>query len=85
LSTFAALEPDVVKADMSLVRGIETSPVKQKLLRAISALATELDIRLVAEGIETIAERECVTALGADALQGYLFARPERGFPTVSY
>ena len=85
LSSFAALEPDVVKADMSLVRGIESSPVKQKLLGAIVALTNDLQIRLIAEGIETPAERDCVTALGADALQGYLFARPGRGFPTVKY
>ena len=85
LSSFAALEPDVVKADMSLVRGIDSSPVKQKLVRAISALANDLRIQLIAEGIETPAERDCVTALGADALQGYLFARPARGFPIPSY
>jgi EAL domain-containing protein (putative c-di-GMP-specific phosphodiesterase class I)/CheY-like chemotaxis protein len=85
LSSFAALEPDVVKADTSLVRGIESSPVKQKVVRAIAALASDLRIRLIAEGIETAAERDCVTALGADALQGYLFARPARGFPTPSF
>jgi EAL domain-containing protein (putative c-di-GMP-specific phosphodiesterase class I) len=85
LSSFAALEPDVVKADMSLVRNIESSPVKQKLVGAIVALANDLQIRLIAEGIETPAERDCVTALGADALQGYLFAKPGRGFPAVNY
>jgi len=85
LSSFAALEPEVVKADMSLVRGIESSPVKQKLLAAIAALSSDLRIRLIAEGIETQAERDCVTSLGADSLQGYLFARPARGFPPVSY
>jgi EAL domain-containing protein (putative c-di-GMP-specific phosphodiesterase class I) len=85
LSSFAALEPDVVKADMSLVRGIEASPVKQKLVSAIATLASDLRIRLIAEGIETPAERDCVTSLGADALQGYLFAKPGRGFPAASY
>jgi EAL domain-containing protein (putative c-di-GMP-specific phosphodiesterase class I)/ActR/RegA family two-component response regulator len=85
LSNFAALEPDVVKADMSLIRGIEASPVKQKLVAAIAALASDLKIRLIAEGIETVAERDCVTALGADALQGYLFAKPGRGFPSPQY
>jgi EAL domain-containing protein (putative c-di-GMP-specific phosphodiesterase class I)/CheY-like chemotaxis protein len=85
LSSFAALEPDVVKADMSLVRGIESSGLKRKVLGAISALANDLNIRLIAEGIETVAERECVTALGADSLQGYLFAKPARGFPAVNY
>jgi len=84
LSTFAALEPDVIKADMSLVRGIETSSIKQKLIAAIATLANDLRINLVAEGIETPAERDCVVALGAHALQGYLFARPGRGFPSIS-
>jgi EAL domain-containing protein (putative c-di-GMP-specific phosphodiesterase class I)/CheY-like chemotaxis protein len=81
LSSFASLEPDVVKADMSLVRGIDSSEVKRKLVGAIATLARDLNIQLVAEGIETPAERDCVTALGADALQGFLFARPAGGFP----
>jgi len=84
LSSFAALEPDVVKADMSLVRGIEASPVKQKLLGAIAALAKDLRVQLVAEGVETAAEYACVSSLGADAVQGYFFARPGRGFPLVT-
>jgi EAL domain-containing protein (putative c-di-GMP-specific phosphodiesterase class I)/CheY-like chemotaxis protein len=85
LSSFAAIEPDVVKADMSLVRGIEQSAVKQKLVAAIATLCHDLGIQLVAEGIETPAERECVCSLGGDALQGYLFARPARGFPVPRY
>jgi EAL domain-containing protein (putative c-di-GMP-specific phosphodiesterase class I)/CheY-like chemotaxis protein len=85
LSSFAALEPDVVKADMSLVRGIESSAVKRKLVSAIAALSKDLGIKLVAEGIETVAERDCIVSLGADALQGYLFARPDRGFPAARY
>jgi EAL domain-containing protein (putative c-di-GMP-specific phosphodiesterase class I)/ActR/RegA family two-component response regulator len=83
LSSFAALEPDVIKADMSLVRGIDASPIKQKLIAAIATLANDLQIHLVAEGIETPAERDCVVSLGAHALQGYLFARPGRGFPSI--
>ena len=68
--------------DMSLVRGIDSSPVKQKLVRSIIALCTELGIQLVAEGIETPAERDALIALGGDLCQGYLFAKPGRGFPT---
>ena len=82
LTSFAQLEPEVVKVDMSLVRGIDSSPVKQKLVRSIIALCTELGIQLVAEGIETAAERDALIALGGDLCQGYLFARPGRGFPT---
>jgi EAL domain-containing protein (putative c-di-GMP-specific phosphodiesterase class I) len=81
LTSFAQLEPEVVKVDMSLVRGIDNSPVKQKLVRSIIALCTELGIQLVAEGIETPAERDALVALGGDLCQGYLFARPGRGFP----
>jgi EAL domain-containing protein (putative c-di-GMP-specific phosphodiesterase class I)/CheY-like chemotaxis protein len=82
LTSFAQLEPEVVKVDMSLVRGIDSSPVKQKLVRSIIALCTELGIQLVAEGIETPAERDALVALGGDLCQGYLFAKPGRGFPT---
>jgi EAL domain-containing protein (putative c-di-GMP-specific phosphodiesterase class I) len=81
LTSFAQLEPEVVKVDMSLVRGIDRSPVKQKLVRSIIALCTELGIHLIAEGIETAAERDTLIALGGDLCQGYLFARPDRGFP----
>jgi len=85
LSSLAILEPDIVKADMSLVRGINDSAIKQKLVGAIADLANDLDIQFVAEGVETAAERDCVDSLGAHALQGYLFARPARGFPSVTY
>jgi len=81
LTSFAQLEPEVVKVDMSLVRGIDRSAVKQKLVRSIVALCTELGIQLVAEGIETPAERDTLINLGADLCQGYLFAKPGRGFP----
>jgi len=82
LTSFAQLEPEVVKVDMSLVRGIDKSPVKQKLVRSIIALCTELGIQLVAEGIETSDERDTLINLGGDLCQGYLFAKPGRGFPT---
>jgi EAL domain-containing protein (putative c-di-GMP-specific phosphodiesterase class I)/CheY-like chemotaxis protein len=81
LTSFAQLEPEVVKVDMSLVRGIDSSAMKQKLVRSIIALCTELGIQLVAEGIETVAERDALIALGGDLCQGYLFARPGRGYP----
>jgi EAL domain-containing protein (putative c-di-GMP-specific phosphodiesterase class I) len=85
LTSFAQLEPEVVKVDMSLVRGIDASPVKQKLVRSIVALCTELGIRMVAEGIETAAERDMLVGLGGDLCQGYLFAKPGRGLPDPKF
>jgi EAL domain-containing protein (putative c-di-GMP-specific phosphodiesterase class I) len=85
LTSFAQLEPEVVKVDMSLIRGLDQSPTKQKLLRSMVGLCRDLDIKMIAEGIETIEERDCLVGLGGDLCQGYLFARPGRAFPTVKF
>jgi EAL domain-containing protein (putative c-di-GMP-specific phosphodiesterase class I) len=81
LASFAQLQPDVVKLDMSLVRGVEGSPTKQLLLQSLAELCRDLKVQLIAEGIETRPERDLVARLGCDLLQGYLFARPGRSFP----
>ena len=81
LTSFAQLEPEVVKVDMSLVRGIDGSPTKQKLLESIIGLCRDLKIQIIAEGIETEPERDTLVRLGGDLCQGYLFAHPGRPFP----
>jgi EAL domain-containing protein (putative c-di-GMP-specific phosphodiesterase class I) len=85
LTSFAQLEPEVVKVDMSLVRGIHLSQTKQKLIRSIIELCRDLKIQIVAEGIETVDERNALIRLGGDLCQGYFFARPERPFPGVTF
>jgi EAL domain-containing protein (putative c-di-GMP-specific phosphodiesterase class I)/ActR/RegA family two-component response regulator len=85
LSSFALLEPEIVKVDMSLIRDIHKSPTKQKLFRSFATLCRELNTELIAEGVEIAEERDCLTELGGDLYQGYLFARPGRGFPTPVY
>jgi EAL domain-containing protein (putative c-di-GMP-specific phosphodiesterase class I) len=85
LSSFALLEPEIVKLDVSLLRDIDQSPVKQKLVASMTSLCKDMGFLVVAEGIETTAERDCVVTLGCDLLQGYLFARPGRPFPTAGW
>lgn len=85
LSYFALLSPDVVKLDMSLVRDVDQNPLKQKLVGSMTALCRELGMRVVAEGIETPAERDTIVRLGGDLQQGYLFARPGAPFPAVTW
>jgi EAL domain-containing protein (putative c-di-GMP-specific phosphodiesterase class I) len=80
LARFAELEPDVAKLDMSLVRGIDTDARKQSIVRSMTTLGKELGARIVAEGVETAAERDVLVGLGNDLLQGNLFARPTKGF-----
>jgi EAL domain-containing protein (putative c-di-GMP-specific phosphodiesterase class I) len=83
LNSFAVLEPDFVKLDMSLVRDVDRSPVKQKLIRSMSHLCRDMGVKVVAEGIETVQERDAVIELGCDLLQGYLLAKPGKPFPVV--
>jgi EAL domain-containing protein (putative c-di-GMP-specific phosphodiesterase class I) len=79
LSSFVALEPDIVKLDMSLVRGSHLSDVRQRLIASMTGLSREMGMRVVAEGVEVVEERDCVMRCGCDLLQGYLFAKPARG------
>ena len=48
-------------------------------------MCQELGIVITAEGIETVEERDALTELGCDLLQGYLFARPGPAFPDVAW
>lgn len=84
LGSLAAIEPEVVKLDMGLVRGITTNPKKQRIVHATATLCRELGSEVVAEGVENVAERD---ALGShvDMLQGYLYARPGRAFPSLKF
>jgi EAL domain-containing protein (putative c-di-GMP-specific phosphodiesterase class I) len=85
LTSFAHLEPEVVKVDMSLIRGIDRSPMKQKLLASIVGLCRDLGIEIIAEGIETPEERDALIRVGGDLCQGYLFARPERPWAVIDF
>ena len=80
LTSFAQLEPDIVKLDMSLVRGLHEAPTKRKLVQSIVGLCRDLGIQPVAEGVETAAERDALEQLGCELLQGYLFGKPEPPF-----
>jgi EAL domain-containing protein (putative c-di-GMP-specific phosphodiesterase class I) len=85
LSSFAQLEPDFVKLDMSLVRDIDKSPVRQKLVQKMTALCKDMGTTIIAEGIETDGERDVVVSLGCRFLQGYRFARPGAPFPAPRF
>ena len=85
LTSFVQLEPDIVKLDMSLVRDADKSPLKQKLIGSLTNVCRDLELLIVAEGIETAAEREVVVSLHCHLLQGYLFGKPGPGFGTPKW
>ena len=67
---------DALKIDRSFVREITTSPDDAAITTAIIAMAHALGLEVVAEGVETEAQRDVLRRQGCDAMQGYLFSRP---------
>jgi EAL domain-containing protein (putative c-di-GMP-specific phosphodiesterase class I) len=85
LNSFAQLEPEFVKLDMTLVRDVDQRPTQRRLIGSMVSLCKDLGIGVIAEGIETAAERDVLLELGCDLLQGYYFARPARELPAVKW
>ena len=83
LTSFAQLEPDVVKIDVALVRGIDADPLKQRMVGTLLKLFKDLGKQVVAEGVETAEERDALCVIGCELFQGYLFAKPGPNFPAV--
>ncbi|MNT68897.1 Cyclic di-GMP phosphodiesterase Gmr [compost metagenome] len=70
---------------MALVRGIDTDVPRQRIVAGVQAICTDLGIRVIAEGIETVGERDFLAAQGITLMQGYLFAKPAfKAMPPVS-
>jgi EAL domain-containing protein (putative c-di-GMP-specific phosphodiesterase class I) len=76
LTLLARFQPDIVKLDMELIRGIDTDRVRRSIVASIRRMCDDLGIVMVAEGIETLSEYATLRDLGVSLLQGYLFARP---------
>lgn len=83
LTALAELEPDFIKFDMGLVRDLHLHPVKQRLIRRMHEFAQEIGAQTISEGVENEDERDALLQAGCSIMQGYFFARPAPGFPTV--
>ncbi|MCD9197803.1 putative bifunctional diguanylate cyclase/phosphodiesterase [Aeromicrobium wangtongii] len=69
---------DEIKIDKSYVDGLDTSPESTAIVVSCIELAHALSVAVVAEGVETQAQLSCLTELGCDIAQGYLYSRPLR-------
>ena len=76
LRCLEAVRPDVAKLDISLTRGIEGSPARRALVKALAEVAHEMSCKVVAVGIERDSELEAVCELGVDYGQGFYLGQP---------
>jgi len=76
LTLLADFQPDLIKLDMGLVRGVDADVVRQRIVCGVLQICRDLGIRVIAEGIETAGERDFFASEGVTLMQGYLFARP---------
>jgi PAS domain S-box-containing protein len=70
------LHPRYVKIDLRLVRGLDADPARQAMIAGMVYFSRQTDCALIAEGIETEAERRALRQLGVTFGQGYLFGAP---------
>jgi len=77
LKLLAEFQPDLIKLDIALIRGIDRSPARQAIVRGIVTIAEELGCTPLAEGVETVDEFRFLYGLGIPLFQGYLFGRPQ--------
>ncbi len=76
LSVLGQFPANRLKIDQSFVRDIAREPTRAAITRAVLAVAGELGLGVVAEGVETTEERDFLVELGCTRMQGYLFGRP---------
>nr|MCU0299438.1 EAL domain-containing protein [Candidatus Nanopelagicales bacterium] len=78
LTHLRALPVDSVKVDKTFTGGVGTDPTSGALVRALIALGHDLGLTVIAEGVETAAQRDWLAEAGCDYYQGFLAHRPAR-------
>ena len=81
LNLLARFQPDIIKLDMELIRGLDASLPRRIIIDGVMKMCAALGIEVIAEGIETREELEALREIGVRYIQGYLFARP--GFQSL--
>jgi EAL domain-containing protein (putative c-di-GMP-specific phosphodiesterase class I) len=76
-SNLKSLAMDYLKIDGAIIRGLDEDEINQAMVAAMISLARTMDIRVVAEHVETDTVFEAVRRMGVDFAQGYAVGRPE--------
>lgn len=76
LTLLADFQPDLIKLDMALVRNVHLDRARQVIVRGIVTMCKDLNVTVIAEGIEHTGERDFLADCGIYLMQGYWFAKP---------
>lgn len=76
LGLLSKFQPDIVKLDMELIRGIDTEPARRTIVRHTLGMLADLGVTPLCEGVETAEELAVLKDLGANLIQGYFIAPP---------
>lgn len=86
LGLLANFQTNLIKLDMDLIRNIDTDKSRQIIIKNCLSMFHELNITVLAEGVETIEEKTWLQDAGVDLFQGYLFAKPGfENLPSVDF
>lgn len=83
LRSISDMLPEFVKIDRAMIRSIENNGARQSLLRAVVDFSDKIGSHVIAEGVETRDELDCVMDQGVTLVQGYLLGKPNDGFRGV--
>lgn len=76
LGLLSKFQPDIVKIDMDLIRGIDADRVKRTILAPTLKMLRDLGIEVICEGVETFGEMDVLRDMGVELMQGYFLAAP---------
>jgi EAL domain-containing protein (putative c-di-GMP-specific phosphodiesterase class I) len=76
LNLLARFQPDMIKLDMDLIRGLDVSLPRRMIIDAVVKMCAALGITVIAEGVETAGELAALREIGVRYFQGYHFAKP---------
>jgi diguanylate cyclase (GGDEF)-like protein len=76
LNYIRLLPIQIIKIDQSFIKGLQESASDVAIVRAVMALAKALSLEVIAEGVETQAQKEILQSLGCNKMQGYYFGKP---------
>jgi EAL domain-containing protein (putative c-di-GMP-specific phosphodiesterase class I) len=80
MTVFTRLSPDFVKLDRAFVSALGSDDAALRMARGMYALCHQLGVPVIAEGVETAAQRDALASMGADLAQGNVFGEPAPGF-----